>query len=362
VQIEWVQLVDFRSYRSLSFAPSSALNVLTGANGQGKTNLLESIGVLLAGRSFRGARLGEMVRWDQTAATLAGDVSRGEVTRTLRRRIETRDDGRWALDGEGCSWVRAVAFGWQDLAVVSGPPQARRNFLDGFAAKVFPAHGRAWARYRQVLARRNHLLQVGMGERELSTRLEPWNEQLAQLAVEVRARRAQAVEALRPEFARLHGDLTAGAPVGISCQAAAGAVGVEVAAVRALLVSRLRDEVRRGQTLEGPHRDEVELSVGDRDARSFASRGQQRALALALRLAEARAVARAVGSPPVLLLDDALSELDPQTQERAAQQIAGAGQVFLTTVERDIPVGSATWWDVRGGSVTQRLGRIRGAA
>ena len=133
--------------------------------------------------------------------------------------------------------------------------------------------------------------------------------------------------------------------------------------MRAILASRLRDEVRRGQTLEGPHRDEVEISVGERDARSYASRGQQRALALALRLAEARAVARAVGSPPVLLLDDALSELDRQTQARAVEQMAGAGQVFLTTAERDVAVGSATWWDVRGGSVTQgSLGRIRGAA
>jgi DNA replication and repair protein RecF len=362
VQIECVQLVDFRCYRSLCFAPGSALNVLTGANGQGKTNLLESLGVLLAGRSFRGARPGEMVRWDQKAASLVGEVSRGEGTRILRRRIETRDDGHFRLAGEGYVWVRAVAFGWQDLAVVSGAPQARRNFLDGFAAKLFPAHGRAWARYRQVLARRNHLLQAGMGPRELSAGLEPWNEQLAQLAVEVRLRRAHAVEVLRPEFARLHEDLTGGAPVSVSCRAVAGMAGVEVAAVRALLESRLREEVRRGQTLEGPHRDDVGLSVGDRDARSFASRGQQRALALALRLAEARAVARAVGSPPVLLLDDALSELDPQTQERAVQHIAGAGQVFLTTAERDIPVGRATWWDVGGGSLTERRGRIRGAA
>jgi DNA replication and repair protein RecF len=360
VQIEWVELVDFRSYRSLSFTPGSALNVLTGANGQGKSNLLEGLGVLLAGRSFRGARLGEMVRWDQRAASVAGEISRGEAGRSVRRRIETRPDGRWGLSGEGCPWVRTVPFGWQDLAVVGGAPQARRNFLDGFAAKLLPAHGRTWVRYRQVLARRNCLLQAGLGERELTARLEPWNEQLAQLAVEVRQRRAQAVEALRPELARLHEALTGGAPVDLSCRAPAQ--GTDPAAVRALLASRWRDEVRRGQTLEGPHRDEIELSVGERDARSFASRGQQRALALALRLAEARAVARAVGSPPVLLLDDALSELDRWTQERAVEQIAGAGQVFLTTAERDVAVGSAVWWDVTGGTVTQTLRRIRGAA
>jgi DNA replication and repair protein RecF len=362
VQIEWVHLVDFRSYRSLSFVPGSALNVLTGANGQGKTNLLEGLGVLLAGRSFRGARLGEMVRWDQEAARVAGEVSRGQVGRTIRRSIETRDDGGWGLSGEGCPWVRAVPFGWQDLAVVAGGPQARRSFLDGLAAKLFPAHGRAWARYRQVLARRNHLLQAGMAERELAARLEPWNEQLAQLAVEVRERRAQAVAALCLELARLHRDVTGGGSVAVSCRALAQTT--DAMAVRALLASRLRDEMRRGQTLEGPHRDEVEISLGERDARSFASRGQQRAMALALRLAEARAVARALGSPPVLLLDDALSELDGPTQERAMEEISGAGQVFLTTAARDVAVGGgAAWWDVGGGGVTQRsLGRVRGAA
>jgi DNA replication and repair protein RecF len=363
VQIEWLELTDFRSYRALSFAPGSSINILSGANGQGKTNVLEGLGVLLVGRSFRGARLGEQVGWGATAAMLGGEVRKGESARSIRRRIEVREDGRGALLGEGCPWVRAVPFAWQDLAVITAGPQARRNFLDGVAAKLYPAHGRAWSRYRQVLARRNHLLQSGIAPREMAARIDPWNAQLAQLGGEVRQRRVTALGALGREFSSLHGDLSGEVGVDLVYRPTGGTVDLDVAALQAAMEARLGDEIRRGQSLVGPHRDEIDILVAGRDARLFASRGQQRVLALALRLAEARAVATAIGSPPVLLLDDALSELDRRTQERVVQHIAGSGQVFLTTAEREVPVAGAAWWDVRGGRVTQAtLTRIRGAA
>jgi DNA replication and repair protein RecF len=117
------------------------------------------------------------------------------------------------------------------------------------------------------------------------------------------------------------------------------------------LRARRAEEARRGQTLVGPHRDDVSVELDGRDMRLFASRGQQRLLALALRLAEAGPVARAVGSSPVLLLDDALSELDPRVQVNVVRHIEGAGQVFLTTAEETIPAGRAAWWQVREGEV-----------
>lgn len=362
MQIEWVELVDFRGYHSLSFAPGASVNLVSGLNGQGKTNLLEGLGVLLVGRSFRGARLGDLVRWEASGAGLAGAVRRADTVRTLRRRIEPREDGRWGLAGEGCSWVRAVPFSAQDLAVIAGAPQARRGFLDGFAAKLFPAHARACARYRQVLARRNHLLQLGVGGRDLPARLEPWNEQLAALGVEVRQRRGHAVAALRPELAELHRELAGHGALSLGYRATGGVADGDVGAARARIECRLRDEIRRGQTLEGPHRDEIEVAVDGREARTFASRGQQRVLALALRLAEARAVARAVGSPPVLLLDDPFSELDAPTQERVAHHVAGAGQVFLSASGSDVPMATALRWDLQGGTVTRAVSLLRGAA
>jgi len=129
------------------------------------------------------------------------------------------------------------------------------------------------------------------------------------------------------------------------------------------LSRRRDDERRRGLTLVGPHRDDLVVELDDHDMRSFGSRGQQRLLVLALRLAEAGPVASAVGSSPVLLLDDALSELDVDVQRRVLRQIARSGQVFLTTAEPGLPEGSgAAWWDVKGGTVTESMGAIVGGA
>jgi len=115
VQIEAIEFSDFRNFHVLSFAAAPSLNVLTGSNAQGKTNLLEGLAVLLVGRSFRGVKAADFPRWNSTQpAVLAGTLRRGEATRSLRRVIQPREDGIWTVTGEGCPWARAIAFGWQD--------------------------------------------------------------------------------------------------------------------------------------------------------------------------------------------------------------------------------------------------------
>lgn len=345
--IQWITIVEFRSYSLLSFKPDPGLNVLSGPNAQGKTNLLEAMGLLLVGRSFRGAKAADLPRWGATGASLSGAVVRGEVTREIRRGVAQREDGGWAVTGEGCPWARAIPFGWQDLAILTGGPQARRNFLDGFAAKVQPAHAAAHARYRQILGRRNYLLQRGQCEH-----LHPWNEQLAKTGVEILARRRQAVDTLEGEVARLYPELAgSNQRVRLEYRSALGPATTEGEFLEAL-AARREDEMRRRLTLVGPHRDDLVVELDGHDMRSFGSRGQQRLLVLALRLAEAGPVEAAVGSPAVLLLDDALSELDPDVQGRVLRHAARSGQVFLTTAEPGLSEGSgAAWWDVNGGVV-----------
>ncbi len=347
--IQWITIAEFRSYRLLSFKPDPGLNVLSGPNAQGKTNLLEAMGLLLVGRSFRGAKAADLPSWGSAGASLSGAVVRGEVVREIRRGVAQREDGGWAVTGEGCPWARAIPFGWQDLAILTGGPQARRNFIDGFAAKVQPAHAAAHARYRQILGRRNHLLQSGQCER-----LQPWNEQLAKTGVEILARRRQAVIALEGEVARLYPEL-AGSNQTVRLEYRSG-LGPDTTEGEFLdaLATRREDEIRRRLTLVGPHRDDLVVELDGHDMRSFGSRGQQRLLVLALRLAEAGPVEAAVGSPPVLLLDDALSELDPGVQGRVLRHAARSGQVFLTTAEPGLPEGTgAAWWDVKGGIVAE---------
>lgn len=363
MHLEWVEFSDFRNFRALSLTPAPSLNILTGLNAQGKTNVLEGLALLMVGRSFRSAKPADLPCWESAGAVVAGQLRRMETARPLRRMVSQREDGAWAVTGEGCPWARAIPFGWQDLAILTDGPQARRNFVDGFAGKLYPVHLTALSRYRQILARRNHLLQGGLDVAVLKGRLAPWNEQLVRVGLELLSRRRMAVAALGHEVAGLYPQLAAEGQVRLEYRCALGPAPTESGFV-ATLESRLADEIRRGQTLSGPHRDDLLIEVDGRDLRTFGSRGQQRLMALALRLAEAGPVAEAVGSPPVLLLDDALSELDPMVQSRVLAHIAGAGQVFLTTAEAALPeAGTAAWWEVRGGQVTEtNPAAVRGAA
>jgi DNA replication and repair protein RecF len=363
VHLEWVEFADFRNYRSLSLSPAPSLNILTGPNAQGKTNLLEGIAFLLVGRSFRSAKLAELSYWDSAGAVVTGQIRRMETTRPLRRTVSPREDGAWMVSGEGCPWARAIPFGWQDLAILTNGPQARRNFLDGFAGKIYPAHLTALNRYRQILARRNHLLQGGLDMSPLRERLAPWNQQLVRVGLELLSRRRTAATVLGAEAARLYPQLAGEGQVGLEYHCALGPDPTEASFAEAV-ESRLVDEMRRGQTLSGPHRDDLLIEVDGRDLRTFGSRGQQRLMALALRLAEAGPVAEAVGSSPVLLLDDALSELDPTVQSRVLEHISRAGQVFLTTADAALPdVATAAWWEVKGGQVRDtNPAAVRGAA
>lgn len=363
MEIDRVELSDFRNYRTLSLTPAPHLNVFAGPNAQGKTNLLEGLGVLLVGRSFRGAKPVDMLAWGATGAFVGGEIRRGDTVRAVRRAVVQREDGRWGVGGEGCPWARAIGFGWQDLAILTEGPQARRNFIDGFAGKLYAAHLNRLGRYRQILARRNHLLQSGLAEGALRNALAPWNEQLARVGVELAGRRRAAVEALEVEARGLYPTLAGTGAVSLQYGEALGAAAGEPEFLAAL-DARFLEEARRGQTMVGPHRDDLLIEVDGRDLRLYGSRGQQRLMALTLRLAEAGPVARAVGSAPVLLLDDALSELDPEVQARVLEHVAAAGQVFLTTADAALPeIRRVSWWDVRGGRVTEpRLSTVRGAA
>jgi DNA replication and repair protein RecF len=343
-----VILRDFRNYRSLTYHPSARINVLTGRNAQGKTNLLEAVGVLLTGRSFRTPRLADLPTWGTTAASLGGDlVHTAEGTRSVRRSVHQLEDGSWQSAGEGCPWARVIVFGWQDLAILNGPPVARRNFVDGFAARLYPSHLPALLRYRQIVGRRNRLLH----ERVAEARLAPWDEQLATTGMELIDRRRRAVAALATELARVYPALSgARHKVQVAYRTALGEA-TEPSALLAALERRRAEEMRRGLTLVGPHRDDLAIDLDGMDARAYGSRGQQRLLALALRLAEVLPVTEAAGTVPVLLLDDALSELDPGVRDNVLREIRAAEQVFLTSPD-PLAVSGAACWIVESGGVS----------
>jgi DNA replication and repair protein RecF len=343
-------MLEFRNYGSLTWTPSARLNVLVGANAQGKTNLLEAIGFLLTGRSFRTARLADVPRWGtEEGAVVRGELRRADAVRPVRRAIQRGQDGTWRGSGEDCAWARAIAFGWQDLEIINGGPAARRLFLDGFAARLQPSHRAALVRYRQVLERRNRLLQQRLPPAVLASRLPPWDEQLVTVGSELIARRRMAVAALQTEVARIYPALAPGRPkVEIRYRASTGEAA-DPAGFTAELARRRAEEVRRAQTVVGPHRDDLAIELDGTDVRTFGSRGQQRLLALALRLAEVLPVTEAAGTPPVLLLDDALSELDAAARDSVLREAEAAEQVFLTTPDALAGDTGARWVVNQGG-------------
>jgi DNA replication and repair protein RecF len=348
VQIGWIELVDYRNYCILSYPPAPRLNVVTGANAQGKTNLLEALGFLLTGRSFRTFRLGEIPRWGTQGAGLSGELRRSDSASTARRAIARNEGGSWRVAGESVPWARGIAFGWQDLAIVNGSPAARRDFVDGFAGRLYPTHLATLVRYRQVLARRNRLLQGGPAVATPEA-LAPWNEQLAALGMDLIARRCRAVAALQGEVGRVYPALAGvSEKVEVRYRSSLDGMSDRESLVQAL-ERAYRGEISRSQTLVGPHRDDLSIELDGVDARTFASRGRQRLLALSLRLAEVLPVTEATGTPPILLLDDALSELDPGVRANVLREIDGAEQVFLTAPERIDAPGAVPWLVREGG-------------
>jgi DNA replication and repair protein RecF len=347
-----VQLSEARNYRTLLWRPAARLNVVSGLNTQGKTNLLEALGFIVTGRSFRTSRLAEIPRWGTEATTFAGDLVRGETQRTVRRALNRLEDGTWQSTGDAApEWARVIAFGWQDLEIVNGAPAVRRNFIDGFAGRLYPNHIATLLRFRQILARRNRLLQQGTHDAAHTARLQPWNEQLATVGMELIGRRRKAVAALQTELARVYGALSgARTKVEIRYRTSLGEA-TEPAVLLATIERRQREEMRRRLTLVGPHRDDLAIEIDGVDARAFGSRGQQRLVALALRLAEVMPVTEAAGTAPVLLLDDALSELDATVRGHVLREVQSAEQVFLTTPDPPVVEGAAVFY-VAGGSVT----------
>jgi DNA replication and repair protein RecF len=313
--------------------------LVVGPNGAGKTNLLEAVHVGSQGFSFRTRRDAGAVRFGAEAARveLAGTTA-GPVAYTTAVTIAARGDKTVTVNGTALSGQEelrrsfpVLAFTPDRLAVVKGSPIVRRTYLDRSLGRLFPARASLPAEYARALAQRNAALRrVGMG---LAGRdaLEPWDAALLALATALDEARTDTTDRLAPLFAEQARRL----------DLAAGALAYRPnAATEETLAGRLDRDLERGLTGVGPHLADLELSAGGVDLRAFGSQGQQRLAVLALVLAEAHAIDATHDEPPLLLLDDVLSELDDR--RRAALLDATEGwQVFVSaTSERALPAGA----------------------
>jgi DNA replication and repair protein RecF len=365
----------FRNYAEATVHFGPGLNIIHGQNAQGKTNLLEAIATLALTRSPRTSTLGDLLLWGSDAALAEAEVARPPANVTLAARFQ-RDpvSGRVTrtavVDGKprparAVPGLCPVVLFWpEDLALVRGGPEGRRRFLDVILAQTDPQSATHMSRYRRVLEQRNALLhQVrtgGSGRDALSG----FTSELATHGAWLARARSRLVVALAPLAAASLHDLSGQRERITLRYAPAHIAGIPddlADAERALLDTlRLRaaEEVARGITLAGPHRDDVAIDLDGRAARGAASQGQQRSIVLACKLAEVRYLQDKAGVAPVILLDDVLSELDPGRRAQLLALLAAGGhnQVLVTTTE---PFSGVAGFDdvlyhsVRAGVITE---------
>jgi DNA replication and repair protein RecF len=344
VQLDRLWLTDIRSYPAaeLEFAPG--LTAIVGDNGHGKTNILEAIGYLATLRSFRGAPTEAIIRDGAVTGVIRAEGVRegrnllieAELSRTGRNRVlVNRQKLPRARDLLGA--LRVSVFSPDDLVLVKGGPGERRVYLDDTLVACDPRLDARCSEVDRVLRQRNALLKQAGGRLsdEVAVTLDVWDTKLAEAGEALVAARIDLLDSLVPRIEVAYSQL-AHRPVAV------GAVYESAwrdTGLAASLAASRRDDLRRGVSLVGPHRDELRLTLDGLPARTHASQGEQRSLALALRLAAHLAVRDAAGSSPILVLDDVFSELDP---ERGAALLAGLppGQTLLSTAA-GLPPGAA---------------------
>jgi DNA replication and repair protein RecF len=357
VQLRSLRLRNHRNYAQLDLIPGPGVNVFIGPNGQGKTNLLEAVAMLALSTSPRARRELELIGPVAPMSRIEGEVEsaglKAELAITLtldgdraRRVIEVDGVRRRAFDLPGR--FRVTLFWPDDLGLVKAGPELRRRFLNQMLVQVEPGYGRALAGLKRVLEQRNSLLKkIAAGEESLDV-LEAFNQELVRLGGEVVSARSSAVRELEPEVAMYHAQISSRERLEIHYEGPPENLAEAVQ-------NSLGEDLRRGSTTVGPHHDDLRVLLGGRDARSYGSQGQQRTAVVSLKLAEAALVARRTGERPVLLLDDVLSELDAERRTALLSQVAGEGQVVITSVEAGpFPPGllaNAMVWTVDQGRI-----------
>lgn len=345
MRIEALVAQHVRNLEPLTLEPRERFNVFIGDNGQGKTNLLEAIFVVATLRSFRTSKLADLVAFGADSASLGARVLKDQLTRVYE--VELAQGSRKVrLDGKAVRPVsryfgefNVVVFTPEDLGLPRGAPGDRRRFLDRGVFNLSPSYLATASDYDKVLRTRNSVLrQAGEGrlpQRQVEEMLAVYDEQLAGLAVATIEARQAFIERLVPAMSSAFAAITRTGLTATVRYASklvdAGVAGDARGIVEQLRAGRARD-LGSGSTQVGPHRDDIVLELEGREAGSFASQGQLRAIMLAWKTAELVILGSAHGDPPILLLDDVSSELDPQRNEFLFEHLATlAGQCFITT-------------------------------
>lgn len=360
MKVDWLALTEFRSYSSLEWEPDAGVNILVGPNGAGKTNLLEAIAYLASLRSFRHAPDAALIADNAAATVVRAGVSSPERSRLIEIEVPRHGGRRTQVDKQRLKRtsdllgvLRVVAFLPEDLDLVKRGPSYRRDLLDSVAIQLWPSAYQEQSDFDRSLRQRNAFLRSGSRD---DMTLDVWDARLAQTGGKVAVRRARVIEGIAPVLQRAYEDISSSeskasisyAPTWptetfIGESAAAFTNGM----IGALKEARMTDYDRRVTTV-GPHRDDPTFVLEGHDSRVHGSQGEQRTMALAVKLAAHRLISEASDTPPLLLLDDVFSELDPERSEALAESLPVDTQTLITSARpAEVPL-SGTLWTIDG--------------
>jgi DNA replication and repair protein RecF len=366
--VQTLSLTDFRSYPRLAIELTGGPHVVVGRNAAGKSNLVEALVLLSSGRSYRGGADTEMVRWGTDFARVgaavesAGRIEELEVVvlaaapgSGARKRV--RVNGVSRRPAALAAALRTVLFAPEDMLLVSGTPSLRRNLLDALVAQREVTASATLATYARALTQRNSLLKRIREEAAGRAELVYWDGVICESGGQILDWRQAALAALADPLAAAHREIAPN-ELPVSLRYVSGTLprpGEGWAdALRRRLHETADKEVWNGATLAGPHRDDVAFEAGGRDYAIFASRGQQRTAILALKLAELEVLTQLDGRPPLLLLDDVFSELDPERRAHLVRRIGSLPQAIVTTTTADdldpALVAASSLWQIEPGS------------
>jgi len=382
-----VTLADFRSYSVAELVPDAGLTVVAAPNGTGKTNLLEAIHVVITGRSHRAALDADLVRHGAGFARVGLELAEGtasggasielvlpgsEPTPGIRKRLTVNGVPR--RSSSVAEVARAVLFRPEEMLLLVGSPSDRRRFLDGIVAQRDRRAARDLVDVARILAQRNALLRAIRAEEASLDALVFWDEQLATVGARVMRARLDVLAGLRGLIGDLHDAVAAPEERGASVRLAyvdalkeawpersAAADGLPTdeelaSAYRRRIADVRQKEAWNGVSLVGPQRDDLRAELGGRDVAAHASRGQQRTIILAMKLAETDLLGTD-GPRPIVLLDDVFSELDPDRAERLSELLSARGQVIVTTADPGTLEGArrrgADVWRITAGQLVR---------
>ncbi len=377
MSVRTLTLSGFRSYEELEMTFADGPHVVVGRNAAGKTNLVEALVVLSSGRSHRSPADPEMVRWGADFARATAVVEsegRSEQLEVVihgrghgagpRKRIRVNGVNRRAAALRAI--LRTVLFAPEDMLLIVGSPSLRRNLLDGVVAQREPTAASVMSTYQRTLTQRNSLLRRVREDEAERAELSYWTEVIVEHGARILDWRHETLAAMAGPLAAAHREIAPDETelvLRYTSNTARGPAETAEDALRRRLLETADKEIWNGATLVGPHRDDLVFESGGRDLTEFASRGQQRTAILALKLAELDVLTTLDGRPPLLLLDDVFSELDPERRAHLVRRIGELPQALVTTTTPDdldpALIAASTLWRVDEGRITRPPGGRR---